>query len=86
MAKEPFADRDARDLWYDNVPYISLSNAQERELVAALAYEAVPEAKKTEVKGTFVEVEKLAASGRKLESMQETTRIIDSSSEKVGRG
>jgi NAD(P)H-dependent FMN reductase len=86
MAKEPFADREARDLWYDNVPYISLTNAGERKLLAALAYEAVPEAKKPEVKGGLVEAEKLEASGRMLESMQETTKIIDSSSERVGRG
>jgi multimeric flavodoxin WrbA len=86
MSKEPFADRDARDLWYDNVPYLKATNAEERELLAALAYEAVPDAKKAEVKGTFMEAEKLAASGRNLESMLETTKIIDSASERVGRG
>ncbi len=83
---EPFADRDERDFWYDKLPYLADTNAEERKLLAAVAYQRVPEKNKSEVKGNWAEADRLAASGRTLESMIETTKIYDSSTEKISRG
>ena len=86
MEKQPFADRDDRDFWYDNLPYLADTNAEERKLLAAVTYQRVPEKNKSEVKGNWAEADRLAASGRTLESMIETTKIYDSSTEKISRG
>ncbi len=84
MEKEPFKSRDDRDFWYDCLPYLADTNAEERRLLAALAYRAVPEESKAEVQGDWTRADILSASGRTLESMTEISRIIDSSSEKIG--
>ena len=86
MVKEPFETRDDRDFWYDNMPYLADTNAEERRLLAAVAYQGVPEENKAEVQGDWAEADILSASGRTLESMIETSKIYDSSNEKVSRG
>lgn len=86
MSKEPFETRDDRDFWYDNLPYLADNNAEERRLLAAVAYQGVPEESKTEVHGDWAKADILAASGRTLESMIEISKIYDSSNEKVSRG
>ena len=85
MAKEPFETRDDRDFWYDNLPYLMSTYAKERRLLAAVAYQGVPEESKVEVRGNFAEADILMASGRTLESIIETSKIYDSSNEKVSR-
>ena len=86
LAKQPFETRDERDFWYDNLPYLSSTNAEERRLLAAVAYQGVPEESKAEVQGDWAKAGILSASGRILESMIETSKIYDSSNEKVSRG
>ena len=86
MVKEPFETRDDRDFWYDNLPYLADTNAEERRLLAAVAYKEVPEENKAEVQGDWAEADILSASSRTLESMIETSKIYDSSNEKVSRG
>ena len=86
MAKESFENRDDRDFWYDNLPYLSNTNAEERRLLAAIAFQRVPKENKAEVQGDLAEVDILFASGRTLESMIETSKIYDSSDAKVNRG
>ncbi len=85
MAKEPFETRDHRDFWYDNLPYLTDTNAEERRLLAAVAYQGVPKENKAEVQGDWAEADILFASGRTLEAMIETSKIYDSSDEKVSR-
>ncbi len=85
MAKEPFETRDDRDFWYDNLPYLANTNAAERRLLAAVAYQGVPAEKRAAVPADWAEADILAASGRRLQSMIETSQIYDSSDEKVGR-
>ncbi len=85
MAKEPFETRDNRDFWYDNLPYLTNTNAEERKLLAAVAYQGVPDENKAEVQGDWAKADILSASDRTLESMIETSKIYDSSDEKVGR-
>ena len=86
MAKEPFETRDDRDFWYDNLPYLTDTNAEERRLLAAVAYQGVPEESKVAVRGDWAEAGILIASGRTLESMIETSKIYDSSNENVSGG
>ena len=86
MAKEPFETRDDRDFWYDNLPYLTDTNAEERRLLAAVAYQGVPEESKVAVRGDWAEADILIASGRTLESMIETSKIYDSSNENVSGG
>jgi len=86
MAKQPFETRDDRDFWYDNLPYLVDTNAEERRLLAAVAYQGVPEENKAEVQGDWAKADILSASGRTLESMIETSKIYDSSNEKVSTG
>ncbi|MFC1953695.1 flavodoxin family protein [Chloroflexota bacterium] len=85
MVKEPFENRDDRDFWYDKLPYLTKTNAEERRLLAAVAYQGVPEESKTGIQGDWAEADILFASGRTLESMTETSKIYDSSDTKVGR-
>ncbi|MFC2035442.1 flavodoxin family protein [Chloroflexota bacterium] len=86
MAKEPFENRDDRDFWYDNLPYLADTNAEERRLLTAVAYKGVPKESKAEVQGDWAEADILFASGRTLESMTETSKIYDSSDAKVSKG
>ena len=85
MTREPFASRDDRDLWYDSLPYLSSTNAEERRLLAALTCREVPEESRDEIKGSWSEADILAASGHTLEAMSEITRIFDSASGKIVR-
>ncbi len=85
MAKEPFETRDDRDFWYDNLPYLADTNAEERRLLAAVAYQGVPEESKDKVQGDWAKADILSALGLTLESMIETSKIYDSSNEKVSR-
>lgn len=82
MEKRPFASRDERDYWYDNIPYLADSNAKERRLLAAVTYEGLPGEKKQQVKGSWSNADILTAAGQTLESMNEISRIYDSSFEK----
>jgi len=82
MEKKPFESRDDRDYWYDNIPYLAASNAEERKLLAAVTYEGLPAERKELVKGSWTSADVLSAAGQTLESMNEISRIYDSSFEK----
>ncbi|MFC1949348.1 flavodoxin family protein [Chloroflexota bacterium] len=76
--RRPFETRDECLLWYDRLPYLGYSHADERRLLAAITSEAVPEDKKRDINGDLTKVEILAASGRTLESVNEIATIYDS--------
>ncbi|MBN2075487.1 MAG: flavodoxin family protein [Dehalococcoidales bacterium] len=82
MEKKPFESRDERDYWYDNLPYLSMSNAEERRLLAAVTYEGLPVEKKELVTGSWASADVLSSAGQSLDSMNEISRIYDSSFEK----
>ena len=82
MEKKPFESRDERDYWYDNVLYLAMSNAEERRLLAAVTYEGLPVEKKEQVNGSWANSDILSTAGQTLESMNEISRIYDSSFEK----
>ena len=82
MEKKPFESRDERDYWYDNVLYLAMSNAEERRLLAAVTCEGLSVEKKELVKGSWANSDILSTAGQTLESMNEISRIYDSSFEK----
>lgn len=82
MEKKPFESRDERDYWYDNMPYLAALNAEERRLLAAVTYEGLPAEKKELVQGSWTSADILLTAGKTLESMNEISRIYDSSFEK----
>jgi len=85
MDKRPFDSRDERDYWYDNLPYLAMSNAEERRLLAAVTNEGLPVEKRELVQGSWTSADILSAAGQTLESMNEISRIYDSTFEKHTR-
>jgi len=79
MAKEraPFSGLEERLLWYDNLPYIKLSRAGERRLLASLTAMAVSEDMSTEMLSGLARSEALAAAGKPVESLSEITRVYE---------
>ena len=79
MAKgrHPFDGLEERLLWYDNLPYLSMSRSVERRLLAALSTAAASDAAPAGIAGLLAEAEQLAAAGRALESLKVTTSIYD---------
>ncbi len=82
MKKRPFKSRDERDLWYDNLPYLADTNAEERRLLAAITFGSLADDRQSEVEGNWTKADVLSAAGQTIESMNEISRIYDSSFEK----
>ncbi len=75
--REAFPGVEERLLWYDALPYLGLSRAAERRLLAdqttmALAGDADPK-----IAAGLIRADALAASGRLLESLVEVTRVYE---------
>jgi multimeric flavodoxin WrbA len=79
MAKErhPFTCLEERLLWYDSLPYLSMSRSAERRLLAALTTAAASNAAPAGIARLLAEAEELAAAGKSLESLKLTTSIYD---------
>ncbi len=79
MAKQraPFAGLEDRLLWYDALPYLNLSRASERRLLADLTTAALPEGADPKISLTLARADELAAAGRPLESLTEITRVYE---------
>jgi len=77
MAKKrhPFESLDERLLCYDNLPYLGMSRAAERRLLAALATEALPDGALPDVARDLASVDHLAARGETLQSLKTSAAI-----------
>ncbi len=75
--RKPFSGVEERLLWYDALPYLGLSRAAERRLLADLTTIALPGNADPKIAGGLVRADALAASGRSLESLTEVTRVYD---------
>jgi multimeric flavodoxin WrbA len=71
----PFAGLEERLLWYDSLPYLGLSRAAERRLLADLTTLASPA--KTDGALGLVRADALSAAGRPLESLTQVTQVYD---------
>lgn len=72
-----FAGVEERLLWYDSLPYLSLSRAAERRLLAALATAALPDHADLAIAHGLAHADTLAARGEPLRSLQEITRAYE---------
>ena len=79
MAKQrsPFSGLEERLLWYDALPYLSLSRASERRLLADLTTAALPAGSDPKIPFNLARADELAAAGRPLESLTEITRVYE---------
>jgi len=76
-ARRPFAGVEDRLLWYDNLPFLSLTRAGERRLLAALASAAVPETSGAALSRGLAEADTLAAQGEPLRALQAVSRVYE---------
>ena len=79
MANErrPFSGLEERLVWYDNLPYLGLSRAGERRLLADQIAMDVPEEMGPDVLSGLARSDALAAAGRSVESLSEVTRVYE---------
>lgn len=75
--RHPFAGVEDRLLWYDTLPYLGLSRAAERRLLAGLATTALPPGADPGLARGLAEADALAARGDHLASMQTLSRTYD---------
>ena len=79
MAKEriPFAGLEERLLYYDALPYLGLSRAAERRLLADYATQALPADADPKIAGGLAQADALAAAGKNLDSLIEVTKVYE---------
>jgi NAD(P)H-dependent FMN reductase len=79
MAKRrtPFTGLEERLLWYDALPYLGLSRAAERRLLADLTTAALPTDADPDVPRGLARADALDAAGRSEESLTEITRVYE---------
>jgi len=75
--RKPFSGVEERFLWYDALPYLGLSRAAERRLLADFTTMALPGAADPKIASGLVRADALAASGRLLESLTEVGRVYE---------
>ncbi|UCF93412.1 MAG: flavodoxin family protein [Desulfobacterales bacterium] len=75
--RRPFKNLEERLLWYDALPYLSLSRAAERNLLADLVIQALPASADPAIASGLARAQALAAAGKALESSIEVTRVYE---------
>ena len=73
----PFNNLEERLLWYDALPYLNLSRAEERHLLADYAVQALPSLKHAAISLGLAQADALAAAGKPLDSLIEITRVYE---------
>lgn len=73
----PFAGLEERLLWYDQLPYLSLSRAAERRLLADLAVQALPSAENTATALGLARADELSAAGKPMEALAAVSRVYE---------
>jgi multimeric flavodoxin WrbA len=75
--RTPFAGLEERLLWYDALPYLGLTRAGERHLLADLTTSALAAGVDPAVPFGLARADALAAAGRPMESLTEITRVYE---------
>ena len=73
----PFPGLEERMAWYDALPYLTMTRADERRFLADLTTLAGPIEAAANLAGGLVRSDALAMSGRTLEAMTEVTRVYE---------
>jgi hypothetical protein len=64
-------------LWYDNLPYLGMSRAEERRLLADLTVQGLPPDEAEPVALGLARAHELEAAGRELDAAVEITRVYN---------
>jgi NAD(P)H-dependent FMN reductase len=75
--RQRFAGLEERLLWYDSLPYLGLSRAAERRLLADLTTAALPETADPAIARGLARADALAAQGEHLQALQTITRSYE---------
>ena len=75
--RQPFAGIEDRLLWYDQLPYLSLSRAAERHLLTDLALQALSLQDNTATALGLARADELSAAGKPMEALLEITRVYE---------
>ena len=75
--RERFKGLEDKLLWYDTLPYLGLSRADERRLLADLAVQGLPPAEGAPLALGLARADEMAAAGRPLDAQREITRIYN---------
>jgi len=75
----PFNNLEERLLWYDTLPYLSLSRAAERRLLADYAIQALPSPENAAIAFGLARADALEAAGKPLDALIEVTRVYEAS-------
>jgi len=75
--RAPFKGLEERLVWYDNLPYLGMSRAGERRLLADLVAQGVAEEMGTDALLGLARSDALAAAGRSVDSLSEITRVYE---------
>ena len=75
--RAPFEGLEKRLLWYDALPYLGLSRAGERRLLAGLITQALPISADADISRGLARADALAAAGQELEALTEITRVYE---------
>jgi len=75
--RHPFAGLEERLLWYDALPYLGLSRAAERLLLADLAIQALPSRENAAIAFGLARADELSAAGKPVDSLIEVTRVYE---------
>lgn len=72
-----FESLEERLLWYDDLPYLGMSRAAERRLLAALTTEALPDGALPDTARVLARADRLAAGGEALQSLKTSTAVYE---------
>jgi len=75
--RDPFKGLEERLVWYDNLPYIGLSLAGERRLLADLVALEAAEEMGTDVLSGLARSDAFSAAGRGADSLSEATQVYE---------
>ncbi|MCL4534825.1 MAG: flavodoxin family protein [Bacteroidetes bacterium] len=75
--RQPFGGLEERLLWYDSLPYLSLSRAEERRLLAGMTTTALPGDADPAIARGLAYADGLMAAGCAEEGLREITRVYE---------
>jgi hypothetical protein len=76
-SRQPFAGVEDRLLWYDHLPYLGMTRAAERRLLASVVALAAPPSATDSITRDLAEADILAANRQALASLQRITRAYE---------
>jgi NAD(P)H-dependent FMN reductase len=76
-SRQPFTGVEDRLLWYDGLPYLNLSRAAERRLLASVVASALPATAEPSLFHDLAKADALAARGDLMRSLQVITRVYE---------